>query len=232
MRLPNCSIARVGLAVLALGAGLAACGSRDPTDPRVRSAPSPSAYPSGTTLPPGVSHVDRVEHYEIAGDDAAEVWRQMRERAPMIRGRVVTGRTDWDVRWTYRTPSRPTAHAGWCRPTDVRVAATITIILPAFTPPDSASALARDWAAYVADLERHERGHRRIVLEGLSEVRRAIQDAQASSCGTLASEVNARGRAALARIAARSEAYDREESRDPQRVRWPPRPASPAPPPR
>ncbi|MFL5582083.1 MAG: DUF922 domain-containing protein [Gemmatimonadaceae bacterium] len=174
--------------------------------------------------------MERVTHYEIAGATAFELWREIAAKGPMSGGRRYAGRTDWDVRWTYGVDRR----AGWCRPTDLRVAATVTTILPDYAPADTASALARDWAEYLKALETHERGHRDIVLEGLGNIRRAIRDVETPACTALSAEINRRAQAELVRVRERSEAYDRETDHGAtQGAEWRSRiPASAAPPPR
>lgn len=157
-------------------------------------------------VPMGVRFTITEEVYEVHGRTPDELRESIRARGPLFDGRRWDGRTQSDLRWTYRSERDP---AG-CRLSNVRIELRSIVTLPAWTGEPQASEPARHgWRRYLAALRSHEHGHVRIALDGAREVRRALESARAP-CTTLPAHANARAQARWDETRERQRAFDRE----------------------
>lgn len=185
-----------------------------PPDGRV-----PERLPRPATLPAGVTLEQEVRSWPVRGvsRDALTSW--LVENAPALGEKRVWGRTDWTLRYRYRTVSGPVG----CALDGVRVRVSATVLLPSWRDRERAPApVRRRWDLFHRALVEHELGHRDVAVEAGGLLRRRLAALRAPDCGALDEAVSD----VLDEVVSRGDAlqlrYD-GETRDgrAQGVRWP-----------
>jgi predicted secreted Zn-dependent protease len=151
---------------------------------------------------------DKVTLYAVSGVTKDELRAAMRDQGLRdMNGRPGDALTTWHLDWRYRTmPGRAGCSVG-----DVRVTIDVGIEAPEL---DAEADLPHDvrsiFEAYARHLMEHEQGHRRIAIEGARRLEDALKATpHAASCKTVEATAEARARAELYALAARSAAYDK-----------------------
>ncbi len=182
-------------------------------------APSPERLPPPASLPEGVSLEQEVRSWPVRGvsRDALTSW--LYEHAPALGRKRVWGRTDWTLRYRYRTRSGPEG----CGLEGVRIRVAATVLLPSWRDRERApAAVRRRWDLFRRALVEHEVGHRDRALEVGTMLRRRLARVRAPDCRSLEAEVAAVLEEVVSRGDALQTRYD-GETRDgrAQGVRWP-----------
>lgn len=110
------------------------------------------------TSPAGAEDlVEDTRYYDVAGETAAEIWREMKTYGPVGKDGVrYNGNTKWSVRWRY--PYARSAEG--CATGPVAVKLSVVYTLPSWGRPRGASSeLASQWNEFIEALDEHERGH-------------------------------------------------------------------------
>src|SRR5256714_5945697 len=142
------------VAVLGLAA---ACGSSSP-----EVAPPPAPAEAATAAAAArASIVATEQYYDIDGSSAGALRDQINRLGPKDEsGKSRDALTVWSIEWGYGTASRPDG----CVLRDLKVTLNVTVTLPRWKPPASASAeLLKSWQAYLKAGPPHEAGHRTIT---------------------------------------------------------------------
>lgn len=152
---------------------------------------------------------ETTERYPVAGNCEKDLSEQLARKATCRPdGRKYDSQVKWKVGWAFDHERA----AGACSPEGFRLTVNMTTSLPDWV--DRATApepLMFKWDVYLQSLERHEQGHRAIVLRAAEELSRAIAALPpASSCKELDRRVNQVCRTRLARLAEEQDGYDAE----------------------
>lgn len=112
---------------------------------------------------------DRVEYYPVSGASAQELRWALDQVGPQNdEGGRSDAITKWHFEYTYSVSHNPRE----CRLHSIDTTATITMILPRWTPgPGASPELVRKWQDYVTCARLHESGHRRIYLDAIAQLR-------------------------------------------------------------
>src|SRR5207249_10935235 len=105
--------------------------------------------------------------YDIDGSSAGALRDQIRRLGPKDEsGTSHDALTVWSLEWGYAT-----AHRGdSCALRDVRVTLNVSVTLPRWTPPATATARPKDsWRTYLRNVRLHESGHRTIAERNARE---------------------------------------------------------------
>lgn len=162
---------------------------------------------------------ERDSYFEVTGETAEELHAALLERGPTIEGVPLFACTEWAVRWRLeQAPAR-----GECRLRRLEVELVVNTVLPRWPGEARApTALRSQWAAFVAALRIHERGHRDLGARAASEALAALRSWRSARCGSLA-EADAAAQRAVGRYRVRTIEYDRETRYGrTQGVAWPP----------
>ena len=142
---------------------------------------------AGLMLGPSLGYADGAEivYYDIVGDSAKELRRQMDANGPLGEdGKRMDGYTHWNVAWTYGYMPA----AGGCKFTELEITLTATITLPRWTPGDDTSrALVKKWQSFISALRVHEDGHYSHGRMAAEEIKSLGQSLRTSDdCSTMA----------------------------------------------
>lgn len=154
--------------------------------------------------------IDRTEYYEVRGNTADGLARDMAAKGPQHpTGRRAWGYTDWRVNSTYVLVPRDRG----CELGDVRVQLTVVTTLPRWVPSGVPAhpRLKRDWTRLLARIAEHEDTHRAHGLEAaaLAEQRIASIPLQ-KDCATAEKSARRALRVSVLELTAVSRAFDRE----------------------
>lgn len=142
----------------------------------------------------------QVEYYDVSGDSAAEIRRQLNMRRPAADddgSRRFDARTRWYYRWNW-----PGYGRSRCDLDDASLKLEVKVIFPRWRPGPRATAdLRRRWNRYVRALAEHEAGHVRIARRHYQNVEGAIRRSTCNRADDAAHQ-------ALARIRQEDAAYD------------------------
>ena len=149
-------------------------------------------------------------YYSITGATGKQLREQMNQLGPIDKteGRRYDARTDWYVRWNYRYANK----GGQCKITTSTVNTDVTITLPQWNPPASASrALVKRWQRYLKALRTHEDGHKDQGLAASREILALLKRFPAQrSCPELETAANAAAQRIIKKYNQRDIDYDRK----------------------
>lgn len=187
----------VAAAVIAL-----ACGSSSPDTVPAPVTAAPAAA-EATARPYLVAHE---QYYDIDGSSAGALRDQIGRLGPKDEsGKSHDALTVWSLAWTYDT----LPDEGGCVLKDVRVTLNVSVTLPRWTPPSTASAqLRQTWQGYVRNVRLHEGGHRTIAERNARELTAALVALRTPSCARLWSEASGTAEKIVADGRARNREYD------------------------
>src|SRR5256884_8262639 len=145
-------------ATLAVVALAYACGS---SSPEVAPPPVPAAAP-GAPNAARPSIVATEQYYDIDGSSAGALRNQINRLGPKDEsGESKDALTVWSVESAYAAAQRGDS----CVLRDVKVTLEVTVTLPRWKPPATATAqLVRTWQTYLKAVRVHEAGHRAIEI--------------------------------------------------------------------
>jgi predicted secreted Zn-dependent protease len=194
------------LAVLTAVGLLSACGGSSP-GPETAPTPAPAAAPAL----PRVSITGREQYYDIDGTSAGALREGIRRLGPKdASGTSLDALTVWNLQWTYKTVPVSAVDSS-CALQDLKVTLDVTVTLPRWTPPASASASLREsWRTYLQHVRVHEAGHRAIAERNAADLYRALLGLRAATCAQLDSQASRTGEDTVADGRARNRAYDAE----------------------
>jgi predicted secreted Zn-dependent protease len=157
-----------------------------------------------------IAHAEdpQIAYYDISGNNAQALRRQMSAKGPLDHGKRFDAHTDWYVKWNYRY--RPTGSG--CELTSVGVSVTGTILLPRWVDADdAASALVQKWNRYLAALRLHEDGHYAHGVSAAKEIEALAKSFHDSGqCPAMIAAFNEQAHAIIGKYNAMDVAYDRE----------------------
>jgi predicted secreted Zn-dependent protease len=161
-------------------------------------------------LATSIAHAEdpQIVYYDIAGNNARALRRQMNVNGPMGHDKRFDAHTNWYVKWNYRY--RPTASG--CELTSLNVSLTGTIVLPRWVHADNVSgALVQKWGRYLAALRLHENGHYAHGASAAKEIEALAQSFHGfGDCQAMALAFNAKARSIIRKYNALDVTYDRE----------------------
>ena len=191
-------------ATVAMLALAAACGS---SSPEVAPPPSPAAAPAAAPAPrPAIAATE--QYYDIDGSSAGALRDQINRLGPKDEsGKPRDALTVWSIEWGYATTSRPDG----CVLRDVKVSLNVTVTLPRWKPPATASPeVVKAWQSYVKAVRVHEAGHRAIAERNARDVFAALTPLRGMNCDLLSDEASRTAERIVADGRARNRAYDVE----------------------
>lgn len=116
-----------------------------------------------------------------------------------------SGHTEGDIEVAHETRQ----DGALCRLERAEVTVTTVVTLPKWNPGDPPQEIRARWAQMVAGLERHELGHRRLIVEEAHRLRGRLMDiAPARSCREVSWSVRRELSRAMLRLRLRNQAYD------------------------
>ena len=181
-----------------------ACAS---SSPEPVSAPTPdadSAALARTALRASIT--GREQYYDIDGSSAGALRTQIHRLGPKDEsGKSRDALTVWSLEWTYGTAQRGDS----CALRDVKVTLDVSVTLPRWTPPSTATAQLTDtWRAYLRNVKLHESGHRAIAERNARELMSVLTALRGGSCDKLSGEATRTAERIVADGRARNRAYD------------------------
>src|SRR5436190_1186411 len=146
-----------------------ACAS----SPEPASAPTP--VPDSAALAraaPRAAITAREQYYDIDGSSAGALRNQISRLGPKDEsGKSQDALTVWSIEWGYGTAQRDDS----CVLRDVKVTLNVSVTLPRWKPPATATAdVRKKWQAYLTAVRLHEAGHRTIAERNAREVMAAL----------------------------------------------------------
>jgi predicted secreted Zn-dependent protease len=180
-----------------------ACSS----SPEPASAPTPA--PDSAALArsaPRAAITAREQYYDIDGSSAGALRNQISRLGPKDEsGKSHDALTIWSLEWAYGTAQRGDS----CGLRDVKVTLNVSVTLPRWKPPATATAeLLKTWQAYSQAVRLHEAGHRAIAERNAREVMAALTPLRGTSCDKLSDEATRTAERIVADGRARNRAYD------------------------
>ena len=123
--------------------------------------------------------------YTVVGGNAQELLASMAGEAPRTGGEAFFGLTVTELSFRYVHAMSRSA----CRLYDVQVDLAVSVALPAWEPPPSASyELRRDWTRFAQSLRRHEDRHRVLAEAGAETIRTRLHGLTAPTCAAVDAE--------------------------------------------
>jgi predicted secreted Zn-dependent protease len=188
------------LAALAL---VAACSSSPPE------VPAPAAEATAAPASPAAARIaltGRELYYDIDGASAGALRDQIRRLGPKdVSGQPRDALTVWELEWAYH--DAPAADG--CALRDLQVTLTVTITLPRWKPPATATpGLSESWRTYLEHVKLHEAGHRTIAERTARALFAALAPLRAATCDDLHSLATRTGEEIVAEGRAKNRAYD------------------------
>jgi predicted secreted Zn-dependent protease len=180
-----------------------ACAS----SPEPASAPTPA--PDSAALAraaPLAAVTAREQYYDIDGSSAGALRNQISRLGPKDEsGKSQDALTVWSIEWGYGTAQRGDS----CVLRDVKVTLNVSVTLPRWQPPATATAeLRKTWQAYLKAVRLHEAGHRTIAERNAREVMAALTPLRGGTCDKLSDEATRTAERIVADGRARNRAYD------------------------
>lgn len=193
---------RLALAAAALGA--LACGGSSPETEPAPSTAAPAAGPAAVR-PFLVAHE---QYYDIDGSSAGALRDQIRRLGPKDEtGTSHDALTVWNLEWNYATAAQDSG--GGCALKDVRVTLNVSVTLPRWTPPASATAqLRQTWQGYLRNVKLHEAGHRTIAERNARDLTAALIALRGPTCDQVWSDASRTAEKIVADGRARNREYD------------------------
>ena len=187
------------LAAVILATG---CGS----SPEVAPPPAPASGSADAATAARASIVASEQFYDIDGSSAGALRNQISRLGPKDEtGTSHDALTVWSLEWTYGTAQRGDS----CALRDVKVSLNVSVTLPRWKPPATATAeLLKTWRAYLKAVRLHEAGHRTIAERNAREVMTALSALRGTSCGRVSDEATRTAEQIVADGRARNRAYD------------------------
>jgi len=191
------------LPILAALMLVGACAS----SPEPASAPTPA--PDSAALARAAARASitaREQYYDIDGSSAGALRDQIHRLGPKDEsGTAHDALTVWSLEWTYGTAQRGDS----CALKDVRVTLNVSVTLPRWTPPATATSRLKDsWRTYLRNVKLHEAGHRTIAERNARELMAALTPLRGASCQSLWDEATRLAERIVADGRARNRAYD------------------------
>src|SRR5205085_9565586 len=164
--------------------------------------PAPAPAAGGALRAPAVA---AEQSYAIDGSSAGASRDQSKRLAPKdASGKSRDALPVWSIEWGYGTASRPDG----CVLRDLKVTLNVTVTLPRWKPPASASAdLLKSWQAYLKAVRLHEAGHRTIAERNAREVMAALTPLRGANCDLLSDEASRTAERLVADGRARNRGY-------------------------
>src|SRR5947209_3362742 len=181
-----------------------ACGS---STPEPASAPTPALDSAALARAASRATIAaREQYYDIDGSSAGALRDQIRRLGPKDEtGTSHDALTVWSLEWGYATAQRGDS----CALRDVKVTLHVSVTLPRWKPPPTATAeLLKTWQAYLKAVRVHEAGHRTIAERNAREVMAALTALRGASCQRLSDEATRTAEQIVADGRARNRAYD------------------------
>ena len=181
-----------------------ACGS---STPEPASAPTPAADSAALARgAPRATIAAREQYYDIDGSSAGALRNQINRLGPKDEsGKSKDALTVWSVESAYAATQRGDS----CVLRDVKVTLDVTVTLPRWKPPATATAqLVRTWQAYLKAVRVHEAGHRTIAERNAREVMAALTTLRGTNCDKLLGDASNTVERIVADGRARNRAYD------------------------
>ncbi len=180
-----------------------ACAS----SPEPASAPTP--VPDSAALAraaPRAAITAREQYYDIDGSSAGALRNQISRLGPKDEsGKSQDALTVWSIEWGYGTAQRDDS----CVLRDVKVTLNVSVTLPRWKPPATATAdVRKKWQAYLTAVRLHEAGHRTIAERNAREVMAALTPLRGATCDKLSDEATRTAERIVADGRARNRAYD------------------------
>ncbi len=180
-----------------------ACAS----SPEPASAPTP--VPDSAALAraaPRAAITAREQYYDIDGSSAGALRDQISRLGPKDEsGKSQDALTVWSIEWGYGTAQRGDS----CLLRDVKVTLNVSVTLPRWKPPATATAdVRKKWQAYLTAVRLHEAGHRTIAERNAREVMAALTPLRGATCDKLSDEATRTAERIVADGRARNRAYD------------------------
>jgi len=180
-----------------------ACAS----SPEPASAPTPA--PDSAALAraaPRAAITAREQYYDIDGSSAGALRNQISRLGPKDEsGKSQDALTVWSIEWGYGTAQRDDS----CVLRDVKVTLNVSVTLPRWKPPATATAdVRKKWQAYLTAVRLHEAGHRTIAERNAREVMAALTPLRGATCDKLSNEATRTAERIVADGRARNRAYD------------------------
>ena len=150
----------------------------------------------------------RIETYDVSGDTAQELRRDLNRRGPLSHGKRYDARTDWHVKWRFDFERGQDG----CRVVRPRVDLDVVIILPRWRQAAGAERqLVERWEAYLEALGAHEDGHRDVGQSAADEIRETLEELRAArDCSKAEQRANGLGHEIIERHNRRDERYDEQ----------------------
>src|SRR5437867_1748950 len=181
-----------------------ACGS---STPEPASAPTPALDSAALARAASRAAITaREQYYDIDGSSAGALRDQIRRLGPKDEsGKSHDALTVWSLEWSYGTAQRGDS----CALRDVKVTLDVSVTLPRWTPPSTASPkLTESWRTYLRNVKLHEAGHRTIAERNARDLTTALTTLRGTSCERLSDEATRMAERIVADGRARNRAYD------------------------
>jgi len=151
------------------------------------------------------SHVD--SPYEVEGQSAEELHRDLIRRGPVLETLPVYALTEWEIRWRLDV-TRRTRRSTRCE-LQPEVQLTVRTRLPRWAAAGGeGGSLREEWQRFLTALRVHETGHRDIGLEAAREILRTLRSFDSSECLHLAERADQAALATLKLHQQRNRQYD------------------------
>jgi len=180
-----------------------ACAS----SPEPASAPTPVLDSAALArAAPRAAITAREQYYDIDGSSAGALRNQISRLGPKDEsGKSQDALTVWSIEWGYGTAQR----GDNCVLRDVKVTLNVSVTLPRWKPPATATAdVRKKWQAYLTAVRLHEAGHRTIAERNAREVMAALTPLRGADCDKLSDEATRTAERIVADGRARNRAYD------------------------
>lgn len=150
----------------------------------------------------------RIVYYEVFGDSAKELRRELNAKGPYSEklGKRADGYTTWNISWKFRYAPKGTG----CEFTDFSATLESTITLPRWFAPHTASQRLRTkWEKFMAALRIHEDGHYALAVQAVKEIEALGRSFHVSGkCSRIAKAFKDQATPILEKCNAANAAYD------------------------
>src|SRR2546429_1312406 len=180
-----------------------ACAS----SPEPASTPTPASDSAALArTAPRAAITAREQYYDIDGSSAGALRNQISRLGPKDEsGTSHDALTVWSLEWTYGTAQR----GDGCALRDVKVTLNVSVTLPRWKPPPTATAeLLKTWQAYLKAVRVHEAGPRTLAERNARAVDAPLTALPRASCERLSDEATRTAGQIVADGRARNPAYD------------------------
>jgi predicted secreted Zn-dependent protease len=170
-------------------------------------APEPT-----TTGSSGVTITIENQYYEIQGNDAKELRKQLDKLGPhdSENGKVYDAIVEWQITWNLHYQ----AGSSDCKIDQADVLLSLTYLLPKWIPTaDAKPAVVEKWNNYMKKLMVYEDGHASLVKAGAQNIYQIIMNMPpAATCDALVTATNAAAQQGVEALKQNDRAYDKETS--------------------